>query len=253
LFRTEGLRTKPQYTVRINGYRKHMSPLVRLDSVTKEFRSGDRSIKAVNEVSLEIDKGEFVVILGPSGSGKTTLLNIISGLVSPSGGKVLIGGRDIATMGDKEATAFRASSIGFVFQFFNLFPTLTALENVEIGLALKVSDSAKRRERALRYLELVALKGMEDKFPDHLSGGEQQRVSVARALAMEPEMLIADEPTGNLDSETGEGIWGLLQDLNRKTGTTVIAVTHWAEASRFADKTIRLRSGRIESLHKGNG
>jgi len=230
-----------------------MSALVRLESVTKEFKSGDRSIKAVNDVSLEIDKGEFVVILGPSGSGKTTLLNIISGLVSPNEGKVLIGDKDIGMMGDKEATAFRANSIGFVFQFFNLFPTLTALENVEIGLALKVSDPGKRRERALRYLELVGLKGMEDKFPDHLSGGEQQRVSVARALSMEPELLIADEPTGNLDAETGEGIWKLLHDLNRETGTTVIAVTHWIEASQFADITIKLRSGRIEDLSKGNG
>jgi len=229
-----------------------MNALVRLESVTKEFKSGDRSIKAVNDVSLEIDKGEFVVILGPSGSGKTTLLNIISGLVSPTEGKVLIGNKDIGMMDDREATAFRARSIGFVFQFFNLFPTLTALENVEIGLALKLSDPGERRERALRYLDLVGLKSMEDKFPDHLSGGEQQRVSVARALSMEPELLIADEPTGNLDSETGEGIWKLLQDLNRETGTTVIAVTHWIEASQFADMTVKLRSGRIENLSKGN-
>ena len=138
-----------------------------------------------------------------------------------------------------------------MFQFFNLFPTLTTIENVEIGLALKVKDPSELRERSLRYLKMVGLEGMEGKFPDQLSGGEQQRVSVARALSMEPELLIADEPTGNLDSETGETIWKLLRDLNRETGTTVLAVTHWDEASEFADLTIRLRSGRIESIENG--
>jgi putative ABC transport system ATP-binding protein len=230
-----------------------MRSIVRLESVTKEFQSGDRTLKAVNDVSLDIVQGDFVVILGPSGSGKTTLLNLISGLASPTEGMIWVGERDITSFTDREATAFRASSIGFVFQFFNLFPTLTALENVEIGLALKLTDPQARRERALRYLELVGLQGMENKFPDHLSGGEQQRVSVARALAMEPEILIADEPTGNLDAETGEAIWKLLRDLNEETGTTVIAVTHWAEASRFADLTVHLRSGKVENLQKGNG
>ncbi len=230
-----------------------MQSIVRLESVTKEFKSGDRTLKAVNDVSLEMTQGDFVVILGPSGSGKTTLLNIISGLVSPTQGKVWIGDRDITLFSDRDATAFRANSIGFVFQFFNLFPTLTALENVEIGLALKLADPHARREKAMRYLGLVGLQGMEDKFPDHLSGGEQQRVSVARALAMEPEMLIADEPTGNLDAETGETIWKLLRDLNKETGTTVIAVTHWVEASKFADLTVHLRSGRVENLQKGYG
>lgn len=230
-----------------------MRPIVRLESVTKEFKSGDRTFRAVNDISLEIARGDFVVILGPSGSGKTTLLNIMSGLMSPTYGKVWIGDRDITAMGDREATAFRATSIGFVFQFFNLFPTLTALENVEIGLALKIGNPYDRREKALRYLELVGLQGMEDKFPDHLSGGEQQRVSVARALAMEPDILIADEPTGNLDAETGETIWKLLRDLNKETGTTIIAVTHWVETERFADLTVRLRSGRVESLTKGSG
>jgi putative ABC transport system ATP-binding protein len=227
--------------------------IVQIEGVTKEYRSGDRVLKAVNDMSLEIEKGKFVVILGPSGSGKTTLLNVISGLISPTKGRVFVGDKEITSMDDDTATRFRAESIGFVFQFFNLFPTLTALENVEIGLALKIKDPKELRERSLKYLSMVGLEGMESKFPDQLSGGEQQRVSVARALAMEPELLIADEPTGNLDAETGETIWKLLQDLNRKTGTTVLAVTHWDEASEFADLTIRIRSGRIERIDRGEG
>jgi putative ABC transport system ATP-binding protein len=230
-----------------------MERIVQIQGVTKEYQSGDRTIKAVNDLSLDIGKGKFVVILGPSGSGKTTLLNIISGLISPTEGNVIVGDREITSLNDDEATRFRAESIGFVFQFFNLFPTLTALENIEIGLALKIKDPKELRERSLRYLDLVGLKGMEAKFPDQLSGGEQQRVSVARALAMEPELLIADEPTGNLDAETGETIWQLIRDLNKKTGTTVLAVTHWDEASQFADVTIRIRSGRIESIKDKEG
>lgn len=230
-----------------------MENIVRIQGVTKEYQSGDKTIKAVNDMSLDIGKGKFVVILGPSGSGKTTLLNVISGLISPTNGKVMVGDREITSLNDDEATRFRAESIGFVFQFFNLFPTLTALENVEIGLALKIKDPKKLRERSLKYLNMVGLEGMGGKFPDQLSGGEQQRVSVARALAMEPELLIADEPTGNLDAETGETIWELLRKLNKETGTTVLAVTHWDEASEFADVTIRIRSGRIERIEQGEG
>lgn len=225
-----------------------MEKIVQIQGVTKEYQSGDKIIKAVNDLSLDIGKGKFVVILGPSGSGKTTLLNVISGLISPTDGKVMVGHREITSLNDDDATRFRAESIGFVFQFFNLFPTLTALENIEIGLALKIKEPEKLRERSLRYLKMVGLEGMEGKFPDQLSGGEQQRVSVARALSMEPELLIADEPTGNLDAETGETIWELLRNLNEETGTTVLAVTHWDEASQFADVTIRIRSGKIESV-----
>ncbi|MCG7844684.1 MAG: ABC transporter ATP-binding protein [Methanomassiliicoccales archaeon] len=223
-----------------------MDQIVVLEDVVKEYRNGDRAVRAVNDISLAIEKGSFVVVLGPSGSGKTTLLNIISGLVGPTSGKVSVSGRDIAGMSDDQATKFRAESIGFVFQFFNLFPTLTVLENVEIGLALKIKDPQELRSRSLQYLKMVGLDGMEGKFPDQLSGGEQQRVSVARALASEPELLIADEPTGNLDAETGETVWALLRELNQQTGTTVIAVTHWAEAAEFADRTFYLRSGKVE-------
>lgn len=227
-----------------------MEDLVRLENVTKEYPAGTKTLKAVNDVSMSVEKGEFVIMLGPSGSGKTTLLNIVSALIRPTSGKVFIGEREITALDDSSATRFRAQNIGLVFQFFNLFPALTVIENVEMGVALKSKDPREIRERSLRYIQLVQLGGMEDKFPDQLSGGEQQRVAVARALAMEPEILLADEPTGNLDAETGEEVWNLLRDINDKLNTTIVAVTHWAEASQWADRTIRLRSGRVEKIER---
>ncbi len=221
---------------------------VRMEQVTKEYVMGSKAVKAVNDVTISITEGEFIIILGPSGSGKTTLLNLISALTLPTGGKIFVGGREVTALSSREATRFRAEHVGLVFQFFNLFPTLTALENVEIGVALKIKNPQELRRRSLEYMKLVGLEGMEDKFPDQLSGGEQQRVSVARALAMEPDLLIADEPTGNLDAETGEEIWTLLRELNDRTGTTVLAVTHWGEAARYADRTIFLRSGKVEKI-----
>jgi putative ABC transport system ATP-binding protein len=227
------------------------SIVVRLEEVTKEYPTGARTFKAVDGVSIDISEGEFAIMLGPSGSGKTTLLNIISALIKPTSGKVFVKDKEITALKDAEATRFRAQNIGLVFQFFNLFPALTAQENVEIGIALKSKDQMKIRESATKFLEMVGLDGMENKFPDQLSGGEQQRVAVARALAMEPDIMLADEPTGNLDSETGEEIWNLLRDINRRTGTTIVAVTHWSEASQWADRTVRLRSGRIEKILEG--
>ncbi len=205
-------------------------------------------MRVVNELSLDIHEGEFMIILGPSGSGKTTLLNLISALARPTSGRIFIGEREITALSDAQATRFRAQNIGLVFQFFNLFPALTALENVEIGVALKLDDARERRKRSQKYIEMVGLGGMEGKFPSQLSGGEQQRVAVARALAMEPRLLLADEPTGNLDAETGQEVWRLLRELNRRTGTTVVAVTHWAEAAEVSDRTVHLRSGRIERI-----
>jgi putative ABC transport system ATP-binding protein len=225
-----------------------VASVVRLEKVTKEYPAGTRTFKAVNEVSLKIAEGEFIIMLGPSGSGKTTLLNIISALSTPTSGRVFIGKEEITALGDSEATRFRAFNIGLVFQFFNLFPALTALENVEIGIALKEKDPKTVRDRSMKYLKLVGLKGMETKFPPQLSGGEQQRVAVARALAMEPRLLLADEPTGNLDAETSEEMWKLLKGLNKRTGTTIVAVTHWGEASAIGDRTIHLRSGKIEKI-----
>lgn len=225
-----------------------MDKIVRLRNVSKEYRTGTTTIKAVDDVSLSIGKSEFLVMLGPSGSGKTTLLNLMSALIPPTSGRVFIGDLEITALNDAASTRLRAERIGLVFQFFNLFPALSALENVEIGLALKMKDREALRRRATKYLRMVGLQGMEVKFPSQLSGGEQQRVAVARALAMEPYLLLADEPTGNLDAETGEEVWKLLRELNKRTGTTIVAVTHWADASERADRTIHIRSGRIERI-----
>jgi len=225
-----------------------MTKVVKLQKVTKEYQTGNKTLKAVNNISLDIKEGEFIIMLGPSGSGKTTLLNLISALVTPTKGRIFIGKEEITALNDAHATRFRAQHIGLVFQFFNLFPALTSLENVEIGLALKEKDHNVVRKTSMKYLKMVGLKGMVTKFPSQLSGGEQQRVAVARALAMEPRLLLADEPTGNLDQETGNEMWKLLKDLNKRTGTSIVAVTHWAEASSIGDRTIHLRSGKIEKI-----
>ncbi|MCJ2563889.1 MAG: ABC transporter ATP-binding protein, partial [Candidatus Thermoplasmatota archaeon] len=178
-------------------------PIVRVEHLHKDYPYGETLTRALNDVSFEIETGEFVVILGQSGSGKTTLLNMISALDVPTRGKVIVGGREVSSLPDRERTKFRAYEVGLVFQFFNLFPALTARENVEIGLATSIRDSEEVGRRAAKYLTMVGLKDHMDKYPSQLSGGEQQRVAVARALAKEPKILLADEPTGNLDAETG--------------------------------------------------
>ena len=223
-------------------------PIVQVEHVSKDYSFGETLTRALDDVSFEIEAGEFIVVLGQSGSGKTTLLNMISALDVPTRGRVRVADREVSSLPDKERTKFRAQEVGLVFQFFNLFPALTARENVEIGLATSIRDSDEVRGRALRYLTMVGLKGHVDKLPSQLSGGEQQRVAVARALAKEPKILLADEPTGNLDAETGEVVWNLLLDLNRKTGTTVVSVTHLQSASEIADRSIHLRSGRVQEI-----
>ncbi|MFQ6106941.1 MAG: ABC transporter ATP-binding protein [Thermoplasmata archaeon] len=226
-------------------------PIVHVEHLFKEYPYGETLTRALNDVSFKIERGEFVVILGQSGSGKTTLLNMISALDVPTKGRVLVDEKDVSSLPDKERTKFRAQDVGLVFQFFNLFPALTARENVEIGLATSIRDPAEVGRRAVRYLGMVGLKDHMDKYPSQLSGGEQQRVAVARALAKEPKILLADEPTGNLDAETGEIVWNLLLDLNRKTGTTIISVTHLESASEFADRSIFLRSGKVQRIVAG--
>ncbi|MFQ5909183.1 MAG: ABC transporter ATP-binding protein [Thermoplasmata archaeon] len=226
-------------------------PIVRVEHLHKDYPYGETITRALNDVSFQIEKGEFVVILGQSGSGKTTLLNMMSALDVPTRGKVFIAESEVSSLPDKERTKFRAQEVGLVFQFFNLFPALTARENVEIGLATSIRDSGEVGRRAVRYLGMVGLKDHVDKYPSQLSGGERQRVAVARALAKEPKILLADEPTGNLDAETGEIVWNLLLDLNRKTGTTIISVTHLESASEIADRSIFLRSGKIQKILAG--
>jgi putative ABC transport system ATP-binding protein len=221
------------------------TPLVKVEALKKEYKLGETIVHALRGVSLEIQQGEFLAILGQSGSGKTTLLNMIAALDVPTSGRVLVADTDISNMGRDERTHFRRKSTGLVFQFYNLFPTLTAVENVEIGIAMDIKEKKELRQRALHYLELVGILDKAHNYPSQMSGGEQQRVAIARGLAKEPPILVLDEPTGNLDAETSDVIWNLLRDLNKMTGTTIIAVTHQTSVSKVADRSVFLRSGLV--------
>jgi len=226
--------------------------LVQISDLRKEYKMGETTVHALRGISLDVAEGEFVAILGQSGSGKTTLLNMISALDTPTSGEVSVQGSVISSMKRDERTRFRCSSIGLVFQFYNLFPTLTALENVEIGIAMKIKHKEEMRNRASKYLALVGILDKANSYPSQMSGGEQQRVAIARGLAKEPPILVLDEPTGNLDAETSEVIWELLHTLNKQTGTTVIAVTHQTSVSKLADRSVFLRSGLIYGISAKN-
>ncbi len=222
------------------------APLIQLDSVSKRYRMGEVEVTALDNLSLEIHEGQFVVLLGPSGCGKTTALNLIGGLDRPTSGHVLIRGADISQYDEDRLTGYRRDTVGFVFQFFNLIPTLTAAENVEFALALKQHDRLRQRSREL--LDLVGLSDRVNHFPSQLSGGQQQRVAIARALANNPPILLCDEPTGNLDSATGQQVLQVLRSLNEKQGTTVILVTHNSAIAPMADRVIHLQNGSVEQI-----
>jgi putative ABC transport system ATP-binding protein len=222
-------------------------PLYRLHGVSKRYRQGERTIHAVRDAELEIDAGEFLVVAGPSGSGKTTLLQLLGALDRPTEGEVLFEGRDLARLRDGELTRLRLGTIGFVFQQFNLIPTLTAAQNVEAALAPRGLGGRRRRERARSLLAAVGLELRGDHLPSQLSGGEQQRVAIARALANEPSVVLADEPTGNLDTATGEEIVELLRALSDERGQTVVLVTHDASVAAQAPRVVRMEDGRIFS------
>jgi putative ABC transport system ATP-binding protein len=226
--------------------------MVRIEDLKKDYTLGETIVKALRGITLEIQQGEFLAILGQSGSGKTTLLNMIAALDVPTSGRVIISGTDISSMSRDERTSFRRKSTGLVFQFYNLFPTLTAVENVEIGIAMDIKDKKEMRERALNYLDMVGISDKANNYPSQMSGGEQQRVAIARGLAKEPPILVLDEPTGNLDAETSDIIWNLLSELNKKTGTTIIAVTHQTSVSKVADRSIFLRSGTIYGISEAS-
>ena len=213
---------------------------VKLENVSKIYGSKEVKIVAVDEISFQIDKGEFVVIVGPSGAGKTTVLNILGGMDKATSGKVLVDGRDIAQYSDRQLTAYRREDIGFVFQFYNLVPNLTALENVELALQI-----CKNPLDAKTVLKEVGLKDRLTNFPAQLSGGEQQRVSIARALAKNPNLLLCDEPTGALDYQTGKAILKLLQDMCREKGMTVIVITHNSALTPMADRVIKIKNGKV--------
>ena len=220
-------------------------PLYEVRNASRSFRRGDTTIHAVDTVDLSIAAGELVALEGPSGSGKTTLLQLLGALDRPSSGQVFFGGRDLATLGDNELAGLRLRSFGFVFQQFNLIPTLSALENVEVVLAPAGLRGSELRERSQELLEEVGLAPRAEHLPSHLSGGEQQRVAIARALANEPRVVLADEPTGNLDSKTGADVIDLLADLAARHGTTVVVATHDTTLAARAPRRIGMRDGRL--------
>jgi putative ABC transport system ATP-binding protein len=220
--------------------------MIRLINVHKIYLQGRNKITALAGLSLDIQKGEFAAVMGPSGSGKSTLLHLIGGLDRPTEGQVLVDGRIISQMADDEVTLFRRTRIGFVFQFFNLLPTLAAVENVMLPLILDGRSSTESNLRAKTLLERVGLEGRRDHLPEELSGGEMQRLAIARALAFNPPILLADEPTGNLDSKSGEAILQLMRRINQEEHCTVVMVTHDREAAGHGERIIRLRDGMIE-------
>jgi len=221
--------------------------LLEMRDVSKVYERGREQVRALDGVSLAFQGGELVVALGPSGSGKTTLLNLVGGLDRPTAGTIRYGGTDITSLSDGDLGRFRRDHIGFVFQFFNLIPTLTARENVEFAAELVSHDSRQTEERVLELLRLVGLEERADHFPSQLSGGEQQRVAIARAMAKDPNILLCDEPTGNLDFRTGQQILGLLQKLTGEQGKTCVLVTHNTAIAGVGTRVVRLRDGRVQS------
>jgi putative ABC transport system ATP-binding protein len=217
--------------------------MIALRDVSKTVVSGTEPLTILHPLSLDIARGEFVAVVGPSGSGKSTLLGLIAGLDSPSSGDVLIDGVNITKLGEDRLAKLRGEKIGFVFQFFHLIPSLTAFENVAVPMEIAGSRDAKRRAEAL--LEEVGLTGRSHHYPSQLSGGEQQRVALARALANAPPLLLADEPTGNLDTANGRLIMELLRDIHKTRGTTIVLVTHDAELAALADSRLIFRDGRV--------
>lgn len=216
--------------------------MVQATDLCRYFGSGGTLVKAIDKISFSIDKGSFTIILGPSGAGKTTLLNLLGGMDSATDGNLVVDGEDLVGMKNKELTLYRRNKVGFVFQFYNLMPNLTALENVELA-----SEICKDAYDPMEILEKVGLEERASAFPTTLSGGEQQRVSIARAIAKNPQILLCDEPTGALDYKTGKEILRLLHDMSKKEGKTVILVTHNSALKDMGDKVIKVKNGKIES------
>lgn len=220
-----------------------MSAIIEFKNVDKIYQSGEQILKAMDNVNFTIEQGEFVVILGPSGAGKSTLLNLLGGLDSVSSGEIIVNGNHIEEFNDNQLTEYRAKNVGFIFQFYNLIPNLTAIENIEL-----MNDVVDVKIDGLEVLDSVGLKEWADHFPAQMSGGQQQRVSIARAIAKQPAVLLCDEPTGALDSNTGILVLNLLQDLSKNQKSTVVIVTHNALLAKAADKVIRIKNGQVESI-----
>jgi putative ABC transport system ATP-binding protein len=219
--------------------------LVSIVGVTKQYRKGDQAIVPLRDVSLEVERGDFVSLMGASGSGKSTLLNLIAGIDRPTSGQIIVAGTDIATLSRSALARWRAAHVGYIFQLYNLVPVLTAYENIELPLLLLPLTSAERRRRVAIALEAVGLTDRADHYPRQLSGGQEQRVGIARAIVADPAIVVADEPTGDLDAETTDQILDLLQRLNRELGTTFVMVTHDPKTAAIAGRQLRLEKGQL--------
>jgi len=230
------------------------NPLIELEKVTRYYHMGDSVVKAIDGINISIDKGDFVAIMGPSGSGKSTAMNLVGSLDLATHGKIMLHGVNIEEFGESELAQLRGKKIGFVFQSFNLIPNLTAKENVMLPMMFQKVERGEREERSEKLLRLVELTDRMDHYPNQLSGGQQQRVAIARALSNDPEIILADEPTGNLDTKTGENVMDLLTNLNEQ-GKTIILITHSSEvAMAHAKKIYWLKDGKVEKVtaRKGN-
>jgi putative ABC transport system ATP-binding protein len=219
------------------------TPLIRIQHLSKVYRRGGQTLPVLHDINLTVQPAEFIALMGPSGSGKSTLLNLIAGIDQPSSGRIEIGGVDIATLSERQLADWRAANVGFIFQFYNLMPVLTAFENVELPLLLTGLSRKQRRQHVEAALEMVRLSDRLDHLPNELSGGQQQRVAIARALVSDPMLIVADEPTGDLDRATGEEVLALMNELHRDLGKTIVMVTHDPKAAASAGRLIHLEKG----------
>lgn len=215
------------------------------NNLTREYKKGGSTIRPLDGLDIEIERGEFVALMGPSGSGKTTLLNLIAGIDSPTGGSLVIDGQDLAGLSRNALAAWRSANVGYVFQLYNLVPVLTAYENVELPLLLHDLSKKERHERVTQALERVGIADRSDHFPRQLSGGQEQRVAIARAIVTDPAILVADEPTGDLDKESAHAVMRLIQTLNSELGKTIVMVTHDPKTTDYAGRTLHLDKGRL--------
>jgi putative ABC transport system ATP-binding protein len=223
-------------------------PIAVITNLAKSYRRGSQVIPVLQDITLDIAEGEFLALMGPSGSGKSTLLNLIAGIDKADTGRIAIGGVDITTLAEADLAAWRAANVGFIFQFYNLMPVLTAFENVELPLLLTPLSRKERQEHVETALGLVNLTDRMDHYPSQLSGGQQQRVAIARALVNQPRVLLADEPTGNLDTRTSEEVMAVFQDLNER-GKTVVVITHEQDISEYAKRVVMFRDGKLVEDH----
>ncbi|GAB3787198.1 ABC transporter ATP-binding protein [Dyella agri] len=222
-----------------------MDTLIQIRDLSKVYERGKQKVEVLHHINLDIAEGDFLALMGPSGSGKTTLLNLIGGLDSPTAGSIGVGGQRIDQLGGGQLAKWRASNVGFVFQFYNLMPTLSAQKNVELPLLLTKLSGAQRKKNAAIALQLVGLADRASHKPSELSGGQQQRVAIARAIVSDPTLLVCDEPTGDLDRQSAEDVLGLLRTLNREHGKTIVMVTHDPKAAEYADHTLHLDKGTL--------